>query len=133
MFGITPSARLRPSPDYEATLVEGVTAFTTYNHMLMPTGYGHAEVELRGRDAGRLAQILSPRRLGQASRARPVARPARGEFLFRGQAFIDLQAAGQNRGADLVRNLAGKPLGHESLVIDGHAAGRNSLGNTTAR
>ncbi len=83
MFGITPSARLRPSPYYEATLAEGVTAFTTYNHMLMPTGYGHPEqeyrrlmqgvsmwdvaverqVELLGPDAGRLAQILSPRDL----------------------------------------------------------------------
>jgi aminomethyltransferase len=83
MFGITPSARLRPSPYYEATLAAGVTAFTTYNHMLMPTSYGSPEeeywrllngvsqwdvacerqVELRGRDAGRLAQILSPRDL----------------------------------------------------------------------
>lgn len=40
MFGITPSARLRPSPYYEATLKEGVCAFTIYNHMLMPTSYG---------------------------------------------------------------------------------------------
>ncbi len=83
MFGITPSARLRPSPFFEATLAEGVTAFTTYNHMLMPTSFGHPEaeywrllqgvslwdvaverqVELRGRDAGRLAQILCPRDL----------------------------------------------------------------------
>ena len=81
MFGITPSARLRPSPFFEATLAEGVTAFTTYNHMLMPTSFGHPEeeywrlmrgvsmwdvaverqVELRGKDAGRLAQVLSPR------------------------------------------------------------------------
>ena len=85
MFGITPSARLRPSPYYEATLAEGVTAFTTYNHMLMPTSYGKPEeeywrllngvslwdvaverqVELRGPDAGRLAQILCPRDLTQ--------------------------------------------------------------------
>jgi aminomethyltransferase len=83
MFGITPSARLRPSPFYEATLQAGVTAFTTYNHMLMPTSFGHPEeeywrllngvsqwdvacerqVQLRGPDAGRLAQILSPRDL----------------------------------------------------------------------
>lgn len=83
MFGITPSARLRPSPFYEATLQEGVTAFTTYNHMLMPTSFGHPEeeywrlmtgvsqwdvgcerqVQLQGPDAGRLAQILSPRDL----------------------------------------------------------------------
>lgn len=85
MFGITPSARLRPSPYYEATLRDGVTAFTTYNHMLMPTSFGRPEeeywrlingvsmwdvaverqVELIGPDAGRLAQILSPRDLGQ--------------------------------------------------------------------
>ncbi len=84
VFGITPSARLRPSPFYAATLAEGVTAFTTYNHMLMPTGYGHPheeywrllngvsqwdvacerQVQLKGRDAGRLAQLLSPRDLG---------------------------------------------------------------------
>jgi glycine cleavage system aminomethyltransferase T len=84
LFGITPSARLRPSPFYDATVKEGVTAFTTYNHMLMPTSYGHPEaeywriingvsqwdvaverqVQLKGRDAGRLAQILAPRKLG---------------------------------------------------------------------
>ena len=83
MFGITPSARLRPSPYYEATLAEGVKAFTTYNHMLMPTSFGDPEgeywrlmngvsqwdvaverqVELRGPDAGRLAQILTARDL----------------------------------------------------------------------
>lgn len=83
VFGITPSARLRPSPYYEATLADGVTAFTTYNHMLMPTSFGDPEaeywrllngvamwdvaverqVELRGPDAGRLAQILTARNL----------------------------------------------------------------------
>jgi aminomethyltransferase len=81
MFGLTPSARLRPSPYYDATVKDGVTAFTTYNHMLMPTSFGHPEaeywrlingvsmwdvaverqVELLGRDAGRLAQVLCPR------------------------------------------------------------------------
>lgn len=85
MFGITPSARLRPSPFYEATLVEGVTAFTTYNHMLMPTSFGHPEeeywrlingvsqwdvaverqVQLQGLDAGCLAQILCARDLSR--------------------------------------------------------------------
>jgi aminomethyltransferase len=85
MFSITPSARLRPSPYYHATLAEGVNAFTTYNHMLMPTGFGNPaeelrrlmegvsmwdvaverQVELRGPDAGRLAQILSPRDLSK--------------------------------------------------------------------
>jgi len=79
MFEITPSSRLRPSPFFEATLTEGVKSFTVYNHMLMPTGYGHPEaeywrlingvaqwdvaverqVQLLGPDAGRLAQILA--------------------------------------------------------------------------
>lgn len=82
-FTITPSARLRPSPYYEATVAEGVTAFTTYNHMLMPTSYGHPEeeywrlingvslwdvacerqVELNGPDAALLAQILTVRNI----------------------------------------------------------------------
>ncbi len=85
MFGITPSARLRPSPFYEATLKEGVTTFTVYNHMLMPTSYGkpleeywrlikgvsqwdvavERQVQLRGPDAAKLAQILSPRDLSK--------------------------------------------------------------------
>ena len=85
MFGITPSARLRPSPYYEATLAEGVTAFTTYNHMLMPTSYGkpqeeywrlingasqwdvavERQVQLQGPDAGRLAQLLCTRDLSR--------------------------------------------------------------------
>ena len=84
-FGLAPSARLRPSPYHEATLAEGVTAFTAYNHMLMPTSYGDPEaeywrlvegvsqwdvaverqVELAGPDAGRLAQILAPRDLSR--------------------------------------------------------------------
>lgn len=85
MHGIFPSARLKPSPYYHATVAEGVTSFTVYNNMLMPTGYGHPEpeywriihgvsqwdvacerqVQLLGPDAGRLAQILSPRDLSK--------------------------------------------------------------------
>ena len=85
MFSISPSARLRPSPFYGSTLEEGVRSFTTYNNMLMPTGYGDPEgeywrlihgvsqwdvsverqVQLKGPDAGRLAQILAPRNLSK--------------------------------------------------------------------
>ncbi len=81
MFSIFPSARLRPSPFFDATVAEGVTSFTTYNHMLMPTGYGKPEeeywriingvsmwdvaverqVQLKGPDAGKLAQALCTR------------------------------------------------------------------------
>lgn len=83
MFGMFPSARLKPSPYYQATVTAGVTSFTVYNNMLMPTGYGNPEpeywriingvsqwdvacerqVQLRGPDASKLAQILSPRDL----------------------------------------------------------------------
>jgi glycine cleavage system aminomethyltransferase T len=83
MFEIYPSTRLRPSPFFDATVTEGVASFTTYNQMLMPTGFGHPEeeywrlingvsmwdvaverqVQLAGPDAGRLAQVLAPRDL----------------------------------------------------------------------
>lgn len=76
---------MRPSPYFEATLAEGVTAFTTYNHMLMPTSFDQPEaehlrlingvsqwdvavkrqVQLQGPDAGRLAQILTARNLSK--------------------------------------------------------------------
>ena len=36
---------MRRSPFYEATVAEGVKAFSTYNHMLMPTSYGDPEAE----------------------------------------------------------------------------------------
>lgn len=40
-----PSARWRPSPYFEVTPAEGVTASTTYNQMLMPTNFGQLEGE----------------------------------------------------------------------------------------
>ena len=83
MFRITPSARLRASPFYDASIAEGIVECTVYNNMLLPTGYGNPEaeywtlindvsqwdvaverqIELVGPDASRLAQILTPRNL----------------------------------------------------------------------
>ncbi len=83
MFEISPTTRLRRSPYFEATVADGVKGFSSYNQMLMPTGYGNPEieywrlingvsqwdvaierqVEITGPDAGRLAQILTPRDL----------------------------------------------------------------------
>ena len=77
-FTISTSPRVRPSPFYHATIADGVTSFTTYNHMMMPTSYGdpmaeywrliegvsmwdvavERQVQLKGPDAGRLAQAL---------------------------------------------------------------------------
>lgn len=83
MFNVFPTARLRPSPFYASAVAEGMTAASIYNRMIMPTSYGNPEaeywrlingvsqwdvgverqVQLKGPDAGRLAQILSPRDL----------------------------------------------------------------------
>lgn len=85
MFSIFPSARLRPSPFYESAVAEGMVQASIYNGMIMPTSYGDPEaeywriingvsqwdvgverqVQLKGPDAGKLAQILSPRDLSK--------------------------------------------------------------------
>ena len=87
MFEITPTVRIRRSPFFEATVADGVTGFMSYNQMLMPTGYGdpaaeywrlingvaqwdvavERQVQLSGPDAGRLAQILTPRNLSSCA------------------------------------------------------------------
>jgi glycine cleavage system aminomethyltransferase T len=83
MYSVFPSARLRTSPFYQSAVAEGMTTASIYNRMIMPTSYGDPEaeywrlikgvsqwdvgverqVQLQGPDAGRLAQILSPRDL----------------------------------------------------------------------
>ncbi len=77
--------RLKKSPFFDATLAAGAAAFTVYNHMLMPASYSDPEgeywrlvrgaslwdvaaqrqVEIRGRDAARLTQYLTPRSLAR--------------------------------------------------------------------
>ncbi len=81
MAEIGPNTRLRTSPFYEATVMEGVTAFSPYNKMLMPVSYGdpageygrllngvslwdvgvQRQVQIEGPDAARLTQILCVR------------------------------------------------------------------------
>jgi glycine cleavage system aminomethyltransferase T len=83
VVAVFPTARLRTSPFYESAVAEGMVAASIYNRMIMPTSYGNPEaeywrlingvsqwdvgverqVQLKGRDAGRLAQILSSRDL----------------------------------------------------------------------
>ena len=83
--------RVHKSPFFDATVRDGVTHFSIYNHMYMPTSYGDPEgeywrlieaasmwdvaaqrqVEISGPDAGVLVDILSARdvtsaRVGQA-------------------------------------------------------------------
>ena len=77
------SPRIRRSPFFEATVRDGVSHFTVYNKMLMPTSFGNLEAELHrlmhgvamwdvaverqvevsGPDADRLVQYLSARDL----------------------------------------------------------------------
>ena len=83
MFSFQPNARIRPSPFFESAVAEGLKTANVYNRMIMPTSYGDPEgeywrlingvsqwdvgverqVQLKGPDAGRLAQILAPRDL----------------------------------------------------------------------
>ncbi|WP_050927743.1 dimethylsulfoniopropionate demethylase [Aestuariivita boseongensis] len=80
---ISPSRRLRRTPFSDGVEAAGVSAYTVYNRMLLPTVFESVEadyrhlkdhvqvwdvacerqVELRGPDAGRLMQMLTPRDL----------------------------------------------------------------------
>ncbi|MEM6386440.1 MAG: glycine cleavage T C-terminal barrel domain-containing protein [Pseudomonadota bacterium] len=81
LIGIGPN--LRKSAYFDATVRDGVRSFSVYNHMLIPGHFGdpdaeydrlingvamwdvaaQRQVELRGPDAGKLAQYLTPRNL----------------------------------------------------------------------
>src|SRR6056297_861610 len=83
MAFISPSRRLRRTPFSEGVEAAGCKAYTVYNHMLLPTVFESVEadyrhlkdhvqvwdvaverqVELRGPDAQRLMQMLTPRDL----------------------------------------------------------------------
>ncbi len=80
---ITKSRRLRSTPYSRRVEQAGVKAYTVYNHMLLPTIFesveadywhlcehvqvwdvaGERQVELKGPDAARLAQLMTPRDL----------------------------------------------------------------------
>lgn len=75
--------RIRKSPFYEGTLKAGVTSFTVYNHMFLPTLYksheddyrslvedvslwdvgAERQVQIEGEDAAAFVQYLTPRNL----------------------------------------------------------------------
>ncbi len=87
MITITPTTRIRTSPYFDAAVAAGAVSMVPYNRMLMPTFYGDAEAEyrrltegvamwdvacerqiqLRGADARRLAQILSTRDISKCA------------------------------------------------------------------
>ncbi|KNG95453.1 dimethylsulfoniopropionate demethylase [Pseudaestuariivita atlantica] len=83
MAVIAPSRRVRRTPFSDGVAAAGVKGYTVYNHMLLPTVFRSVEedyrhlkeavqvwdvaverqVEVRGPDAGRLMQMLTPRDL----------------------------------------------------------------------
>lgn len=85
MFQVFPTARLRPSPFFNSIMAEGCTSASIYNRMILPASFGdkdkeywdlingvvmwdvgvERQVQLEGPDAGKLAQILSPRDLSK--------------------------------------------------------------------
>lgn len=85
-FRLPIGPRVRQSPFFAATVADGVTHFSIYNHMYMATGYGdpaaeydrlingvsmwdvscERQVELQGPDAGKLANYLTTRELSKA-------------------------------------------------------------------
>ena len=94
MFAFFPTTRVRPSPFFDSAVAEGMVSANVYNRMIMPTSYGDPEaeywrlingvsqwdvgverqVQLKGPDAGRLAQILSPRNLANC-------KPGQGKYV----------------------------------------------------
>ena len=85
MVAIVSAGRLRRSPFYHSTIEEGAESLLTYNRMLIPRGYGDREaeywrlingvsmwdvavqrqVQIKGPDAAKLAQILCARDLSR--------------------------------------------------------------------
>ncbi len=83
MFEFSPTPRMKRSPFYDSTVKEGVRSFYPYNNMFLPTGYGNSEkeywnlvngvtmwdvgcqrqIQLLGKDAESLAQIMCPRKI----------------------------------------------------------------------
>ncbi|WP_340259973.1 glycine cleavage T C-terminal barrel domain-containing protein [Roseobacter sp. HKCCA0882] len=85
MFLFQPNSRIKPSPFLEAAILDGLKMANVYNRMIMPTSYGDPEgeywrlingvsqwdvgverqVQLKGKDAAKLAQILVTRDLSR--------------------------------------------------------------------
>ena len=93
---ISPTIRLRRTPFWEGVERAGIEAVSVYNHMLIPNrfkgqpdAYSHLkrhvqiwdvacerQVRLRGRDAERLAQMMTPRWVGDMEAGQCLYAPA---------------------------------------------------------
>lgn len=105
-FTISIGPNLRKSPYFDATVADGVKAFSVYNHMYLPANFGNPpleyqqlingvamwdvgaqrQVEIAGADAGRLLQYLSARNIANT-------RVGQGRYLpicnYRGELIND--------------------------------------------
>ncbi len=92
---LSPNLRVRSTPFSNRVEAAGVTGYTVYNHMLLPTAFRSLEddyrhlkehvqvwdvscqrqVEIVGPDAARLAQLLTPRDLSKAAPGRCLYAP----------------------------------------------------------
>ncbi|MEL6316926.1 MAG: dimethylsulfoniopropionate demethylase, partial [Pseudomonadota bacterium] len=95
MQSFSASRRTRRTPLSSRVEAAGARAYTVYNHMLLATAFGaleedyrhlrsHAQVwdvscqriiELKGRDAARLAQLITPRDLSRMTPGRMAYAP----------------------------------------------------------
>ncbi len=85
-YSIARSRRIRSTPYTSRIEKQGVTAYTTYNHMLLPAAFGSLEdayhhlkenvqvwdvagerqVEISGKDSGKLVQLMTCRDLSKS-------------------------------------------------------------------
>ena len=85
-FSIAKSRRVRSSPYTSRIEKQGVTSYTVYNHMLLPAAFGSLEesckhlkknvqiwdvaaerqVEIKGKDAAKLVQLMTCRDLSKS-------------------------------------------------------------------
>ena len=90
IFSIAKSRRLRSSPYTSRIEKQGVTAYTAYNHMLLPAAFGSVEescdhlkknvqvwdvagerqVEITGNDSAKLVQLMTCRDLSKSKDGR---------------------------------------------------------------
>ena len=86
-YTLAVSPRLRTTPFHDQVLAAGVRAFSVYNHMLLPVMYesldadyrhllervqlwdvsAERQVEIRGRDALALTELMTPRDIGRCA------------------------------------------------------------------
>ena len=89
------SPRVRKSPYFDSTIKYGAQAFTVYNHMYLPIAFEgtledykkvidgvqlwdvgcERQIEIKGKDAEKLSQFLTPRNIKKCSKGQAMYAP----------------------------------------------------------